>query len=185
MAAGDQFAAAAQQKPLLAAAQLHPGTRGAVLECDRFPPGIDAVLIEPGALAVAPVQEPFGTEAPELRGRPVFCAFPGPCNVFCTLTGCAKFRRHDAYAIHSRHVADGEEGFDRFIRPGLPGSALTLELFQRLFLIQLEAAAQLLRIGLQLSDQPLEPVVTDRFSQLEGTDQAADLRKFICTKAGS
>lgn len=86
-AAGDQFAAAAQQKRLLAAAHLHPGTRGAALDLDLAPIGIEALLIEPSALAEAPGQDPFGTEANELSGRPVFCAFPGPLAVFCTFTG--------------------------------------------------------------------------------------------------
>ena len=169
----------------MAAAHLHPGTRSAALEGDRLPPRINAVLIEPGALAAAPVQEAFGTEATELSGRPVFCSFPGPLAVFCTLTGGAERLGDLPDTVHSRHVADGKEGFDRLIRPGLPGNALTLELLQRLGLIKLEAEAQLRWIGLQLGDQLLEPVIADRLSQLEATDEAADLGEVAGAKARS
>ena len=99
---------------------------------------------------------------------------PGPLAFFC-LTGRTESRWHLSYEACSRGIADREVGIDRFIRPCLPGNALTLELLQGLGLIQLEAATQLLWIGLQLSDQLLEPVVSDRLSQLKGTDQAPHL----------
>lgn len=109
MAAGNQFAAAAQNKLLLAAAHLHPGTRGAPLEGDLAPIGIDAVFIEPGALAAAPVQDPFGTEEPELSDCPVFCPLPCQLAVLCTLKEGAERFGDLPDAVHSRHLADGEE----------------------------------------------------------------------------
>ena len=68
VAAGDHFAAATQQKPLLAAAHLHPGAGATALEGDSSSAWIEPVFIKPGALAAAPGQDPLVPAALELIG---------------------------------------------------------------------------------------------------------------------
>ena len=83
--------------------------------------------------------------------------------------------RHFSHHARPRGRADGEIGVDRFIGPGFPGLAILIQLLLGFRLIAFQTTAQLSRVGLQFSDQGLQPVITQRLTELKAADQAAHL----------
>lgn len=154
---------------------IDPGPAVVVVEAARLATRIEPVRLKNSALAATPNQDSPVWAASELIGSPGFSPLPGPGLVLLCFTRGAECPRHLSHHSRARGRADGEKGLDRLIGPGFPGLAIQLQLLLGFRLIAFQATAQLSGIGLQFSDQGLQPVITQRLTELKAADQAAHL----------